>query len=81
MTDPVDTPHLPQLDHDADGKAGGAKKPAPRTAPTADDFVWVVSRANGLHRVPSGETATVLHQPGGRMATARDLEIGGVEQA
>lgn len=62
----------PQLDHDRDGKAGGAKKP-----PAADDLVWMVSRARGLHRVPAPETAAVL-RAGGRLATDRDLEIGGV---
>ncbi len=73
MTDPK-TPagRLPQLDHDGDDRPGGAKKP-PATE-------WVVTRAKGLHEVPSSESAAVL-RAGGRMATARDLKIAGLGQA
>ena len=69
----------PQLDHDNDGKAGGAKKPPAITAPTVEDLVWVVSRARGLHRVGAPEVDAAL-RAGGRLATGRDLEIGGVRE-
>lgn len=79
MTDPADTPHLPQLDHDNNGKPGGMKKAPPKTAPTADDLVWVVNRAKGLHRVAAADVDAATRAPGGRLATARDLNIAGVE--
>lgn len=74
MTDSASTPapRLPQLDHDKDNRPGGAKK-----APAME---WIVTRAVGLHQVPSGETAAKL-RAGARMATARDLAIAGVENA
>jgi hypothetical protein len=78
MTDKTETPHLPQLDHDSDGKPGGSRKP-PRTPPAADDLVWVVTRAKGLHRVAADAVSEAVSAPGGRTATDRDLRIAGVE--
>lgn len=72
MTDPTETkPALSPLDHDGDGRPGGAKKP-----PVLE---WVVTRDLGLHQVPSRDCPAVL-QAGGRRATARDLAIAGIEQ-
>ena len=59
----------PQLDHDGDRKAGGARKPPA--------FEWIVSRARGLEKVPSAETATRLRS-GARMATDRDFAVAGI---
>lgn len=59
----------PQLDHDGNGKAGGAKKPPA--------FEWIVTRGRGLERVASSLTAARL-RAGARMATPRDLAIAGV---
>jgi hypothetical protein len=39
--------------------------------------VWVVTRAEGLHAVAKKAVAALL-EAGGRLATDRDLEIGGV---
>lgn len=78
MTDQATTPRLPQLDHDGDGQPGGAKKAPAKAAPGADDLVWMVSRAKGLHRAPAAETDSIV-KAGGRFATDRDLNIGGVE--
>lgn len=55
-----------------------AKKPR-RSAPGADDLVWIVSRAKGLHTVAAAETDAVLGA-GARLATDRDLKIAGVER-
>lgn len=60
----------PQLDHDNNGGAGGAKKP-PATE-------WVVTRDTGLMEVPSSETAGRL-KAGGRMATERDFAVAGID--
>ena len=59
---------LPQLDHDNSGGPGGAKAP-----PALE---WVVTRKRGLHQVPPAEAREAL-RAGGRMATPRDLAIGG----
>lgn len=62
----------PQLDHDKDGRSGGAKKPPA--------FEWIVTRAAGLVRVPSDETAKRLSR-GARIATQRDFAIAGIDPA
>lgn len=69
----------PQLDHDKDGHAGGARKAPARTAPGGEDLVWVVNRVRGLHRVAAPDVDGVV-RAGGRLATGRDLEIGGVKE-
>lgn len=63
-------PHLPQLDHDADGRPGGAKK--------APAQVWIVTRADGLIRVPAAR-AKALREAGARDATPRDFRVAGVD--
>lgn len=65
-------PHLPQLDHDADGRPGGAKK--------APAQVWIVTRADGLIRVPAAR-AKALREAGARDATPRDFRVAGVDPA
>lgn len=70
MTDPVS--NLPQLDHDGDGRAGGAKKP-PATA-------WVVTRAEGLIRLPAAQAKARI-EAGARPATDRDFRVAGVDPA
>lgn len=62
---------LSQLDHDVDGRAGGAKKP-----PALE---WVVTRKRGLHQVPSSQTSALI-RAGGRLPTERDFAIAGVER-
>jgi len=60
------------LDHDDNGRKGGAKKP--------ETPVWVVTRADGLHQVAASQMDTALKADGGRLATDRDLAIAGVER-
>lgn len=62
----------PQLDHDGDGKPGGAK-PAPT-------FEWIVTRGEGLIRVTASEVGKRL-QSGARRATGRDFQIAGIDPA
>lgn len=59
----------PQLDHDGDGRPGGAKP-----APGAE---WVVTRGEGLIQVPADQVADRLRR-GGRLPSARDFAIAGI---
>lgn len=56
------------------GKAGRS-----RARPSADDMVWIVSRARGLHTVAAPDTDAAL-AAGGRLAADRDLKIAGIER-
>ena len=67
MTDAETKPDA--LDHDGDGKKGGAKPTRP---------VWVVIRGEGLKRVAASEFAAAVADGRGRRATDRDLEIAGI---
>lgn len=57
------------LDHDGDGRKGGA---ALKT--------WIVDRRAGLQQVPGAEVDRRL-KAGARLATVRDLKVAGVDQA
>lgn len=69
-TEPEATAHLPQLDHDRDGRPGGAVK--------APSEKWVVTRAEGLICVPASR-AKALIEAGARRATPRDFRIAGLD--
>lgn len=67
MTDQSDAPD--PLDHDEDGKKGGAKAPAAQ---------WVVHRRRGLEFLPPAQAHAAV-RAGARPATERDLAIAGVD--
>lgn len=64
---PATTPD--PLDHDKDGRKGGARAPQSQ---------WVVSRRDGLHHLPPAEALAAV-RAGARPATARDLAVAGVD--
>lgn len=63
------------LDHDGDGRKGGAITKAQAAA-----LVWVVHPGRGLHRLPKGEALEATKDGETRLATPRDLAIAGIEQ-
>lgn len=70
----------PQLDHDGDGKPGGAKRaggrhPVPSPAIGSE---WIVTRGGGLIQVPADQVAHRLGRDA-RLPTPRDFAVAGID--
>lgn len=59
------------LDHDEDGHKGGSKP----------KLVWIVTKADGIHQVPTSHVDGKISNGKGRRATDRDLAIAGITGA
>ncbi len=56
------------LDHDGDGHKGGSKP----------KLVWIVTRAKGIHQVPTSQVDGKISNGKGRRADDKDLHIAGI---
>lgn len=56
------------LDRDGDGEKGAGKP----------GLVWIVTRAEGLQQVPTGQVDSKISDGKGRRATDRDLAVAGI---
>lgn len=65
------------LDHDGDGRRGGARKAPAQPVPDPLQQAHVVDPEHGLIAVPAEEVAARL-AAGARLATDQDLRVAGV---